>query len=287
METPFPPFDPDGEPDNPDAGSRANGHATPRLRDIPLRTIFPNLLTLLAICSGLTSIRFSVEGQIGLSIAAIILAAFLDGIDGRIARFLKSSTRFGAQMDSLADFVNFGVAPAMLLYFTLLDGMRSFGWIAAIIYASCACLRLARFNAMLDMPSRPKWQNNFFVGVPAPAGAMIVMAPVYFLQLGMENTISLDVFAAFYAIFIGLLMVSSLPTFSGKDMGSRVPRDYVMPLLILTVVVVAVLLSYPWETLLVLTLAYLAALPFGLRAWQNRLSEELAASDEGKPSQEE
>ncbi|MCB1427629.1 MAG: CDP-diacylglycerol--serine O-phosphatidyltransferase [Nitratireductor sp.] len=272
MEAPFPPFNPDGEPE---AESGHEGAASTRLRDIPLRTIFPNLLTLLAICSGLTSIRFAVEDQVSLAVAAIILAAFLDGIDGRVARFLKSTSRFGAQMDSLADFVNFGVAPAMLLYFTLLDGVRSFGWIAALIYASCACLRLARFNVMLDMPDRPKWQNNFFVGVPAPAAAMTVLAPVYLLQLGLENTLSLDTFAAIYAVMIGLLMVSSLPTFSGKDMGKRVPREYVLPLLIVVVAFVGILLSWPWETLGGLALVYLAGLPFGYRAWKSHVAAEV------------
>lgn len=282
METPFPPFNPDGEPEEENG---TDGYASPRLRDIPLRTIFPNLLTLLAICSGLTSIRFAVEEQISLAVGAIILAAFLDGIDGRVARFLKSTSRFGAQMDSLADFVNFGVAPAMLLYFTLLDGVRSFGWIAALIYASCACLRLARFNVMLDMPDRPKWQNNFFVGVPAPAGAMTVLAPIYLHQLGLENSQSLDTFAAIYAVLIGLLMVSSLPTFSGKDMGKRVPREYVLPLLIVVVAFAGMMLSWPWETLSGLAFLYLAGMPFGYRAWQAHVSAEIEKSAENQNQQ--
>ncbi|MEZ5872537.1 MAG: CDP-diacylglycerol--serine O-phosphatidyltransferase [Nitratireductor sp.] len=279
METPFPPFNPDGESDG-EAG--IEGYASPRLRDIPLRSIFPNLLTLLAICSGLTSIRFAIEDQISLAVGAIILAAFLDGIDGRVARFLKSTSRFGAQMDSLADFVNFGVAPAMLLYFTLLDGVRSFGWIAALIYASCACLRLARFNVMLDMPDRPKWQNNFFVGVPAPAGAMTVLAPVYLHQLGIENSQSFDSLSAVYAVAIGLLMVSSLPTFSGKDMGKRIPREYVLPLLIVAVAFVGVLLSWPWETLGGLALLYLAGMPFGYQAWHRHVAEEIEKSAQAR-----
>src|SRR5665811_841960 len=141
METPFPPFEPEEKTVRPQ----------PRLRDIPFRTLFPNILTLLAICSGLTSIRFAMEGRIELAIAAIILAAFLDAIDGRVARFLKSTTRFGEQMDSLADFVNFGVAPAMLLYILFLQGLKPLGWIAALIFAVCSCLRLARFNAQLDI----------------------------------------------------------------------------------------------------------------------------------------
>lgn len=271
METPFPPFVPED----------ANRTGGPRLRDIPLKAIFPNVITLLAICSGLTAIRFAVESRLELAVGAIVLAAFLDGIDGRVARFLKSTTRFGAQMDSLADFVNFGVAPAMLLYFTLLDQVHSFGWIAALIFAICACLRLARFNVMLEMPDRPKWQRNFFTGVPAPAGALTSLAPVYAMLLGeAEPGQAFAVFSAFYVVVIGLLMVSSLPTFSGKEMGRRVPRSLVLPLLILVVAGVAALLSYPWQMLLVCVLVYLGSLPLGYRSWQAHRAAEMTAARE-------
>ncbi len=267
METPFPPFDPEGA----ERGAR--------LRDIPLRTIFPNLLTLLAIASGLTAIRFAIEGRLELAVGAIILAAFLDGIDGRVARFLKSTTRFGEQMDSLADFVNFGVAPAMILYFTLLDGLRSVGWLVAILFAICGCLRLARFNATLDMPGRPAWQKNFFTGVPAPAGALTGLAPIYALLLGAENSYGFAVAASVYTLVIALLMVSSLPTFSGKEMSQQVSRNWVLPLLILVVATVGLLLSYPWEMLLAFSALYLASLPFGYMAWKRH--EAHAGQDAG------
>ncbi len=252
METPFPPFDPEGA----ERGAR--------LRDIPLRTIFPNLLTLLAIASGLTAIRFAIEGRLELAVGAIILAAFLDGIDGRVARFLKSTTRFGEQMDSLADFVNFGVAPAMILYFALLRRSALGGWLVAMLFAICGCLRLARFNVTLDMPGRPAWQNNFFTGVPAPAGALAGLAPIYALLLGSEETQAFAVASAIYTLAIALLMVSSLPTFSGKEMSRRVPRNWVLPLLILVVADRSACCSailgkccWPFSAL------YLASLPFG------------------------
>lgn len=278
METPFLPFDPDGE-------ERAK---QPRLRDISLRAIFPSLITLLAICSGLTSIRFAAEGRLELAVAAIILAAFLDGIDGRVARFLKSTSRFGAQMDSLADFVNFGVAPAMLLYFSLLAGMQSFGWIAVLFYAVCACLRLARFNVMIDMPNRPRWQNNYFVGVPAPAGALTVMAPAYILLLGAEKSHGLAFATALYAVFIGLLMISSLPSFSGKDFSSRIRREYALPLLLFAVMFVASLLSWPWRTLLAATILYLALLPVSRHYWlkHNRADALEGEAGKEKPGQQ-
>jgi CDP-diacylglycerol---serine O-phosphatidyltransferase len=276
MEKPFPPFNPD----------EVTGAGQRRLRDIPLREIFPSLVTLLAICSGLTSIRFAVEDRIDLAVAAIILAAVLDGLDGRIARLLKSTSRFGAQMDSLADFVNFGVAPAMLIFFTMTDAIRSIGWITALIYAICACLRLARFNVMIDGPDRPKWENNYFVGVPAPAGALCVLAPIYGLLLGLPANAPFVVFSAFYTVVIGLLMVSSLPTFAGKELSKSVPRDYVLPLMIVLVAFIALLFTFPWATLMVLVVAYLCSLPFGYRAYLRRRRSE-AATDGTDTADEE
>ncbi len=266
MENPFPPFDPDGD----DRNEVATEEAAVRLRDIPLRTIFPNLLTLLAICSGLTSIRFAIEGRIELAVGAVIFAGFLDGIDGRVARFLKSTSRFGAEMDSLADFVNFGVAPALLLYFTLLSEAKSLGWIAVLIYASCACLRLARFNVALDDPNQPEWHNRFFVGVPAPAGALIVLLPVYLLLLGAEKQPYLALPVIVYTLVCGFLMVSNLPTFSGKNISQKLRRDLVLPFMICVVFLAAAVISYPWELLSMIAVLYLCSLPFSYRTWMRR-----------------
>ncbi len=268
MDAPFPPFDPDGE-DKPEI---TPDETAVRLRDIPLRTIFPNLLTLLAICSGLTAIRFAIEGRIELAVAAIIFAGFLDGIDGRVARFLKSTTRFGAEMDSLADFVNFGVAPALLLYFTVLSQVKSVGWIAALIYASCACLRLARFNVMLDNPNEPEWRNGFFIGVPAPAGALIVLLPVYLILLDVPNDSSWALLTTAFTLVCGFLMVSNLPTFSGKNISQKVRRDLVLPFMICAVFMAAAVISYPWEFLSCIALIYLASLPFSHRSWNRHLT---------------
>jgi CDP-diacylglycerol--serine O-phosphatidyltransferase len=268
METPFPPFDP-GDPSDPE---NTDSPQHKRLRDIPFRMLAPNLITLMAIVCGLTSIRLAVEDRFELAIFAILFAAILDGLDGRVARLLKSSTRFGAEMDSLADFVNFGVAPAVVLYIWALDELRSIGWIAALIYAICGCLRLARFNVMLDNPNRPKWQNNFFTGVPAPAGAIVGLLPIYLGFLGLEVTKLTAVFIAIYIIFVGLLMVSNLPTFSGKTIGKRISRELVLPVMIVAVFSVAVLFSFPWMTLSFVCIAYLATLPFGYRTWQKKMS---------------
>ena len=145
-----------------------------RFRPIPVRMLVPNVITLLAICAGLTAIRLSTEGRMELAVAAIVFAAVLDGIDGRVARMIKGQSKFGAELDSLADFVNFGVAPGLILYFWDLHELKSAGWIAAMVFAICAGLRLARFNVMIDDPSRPVWAGNFFTGMPAPAGAITV-----------------------------------------------------------------------------------------------------------------
>ena len=172
MDTGFSPFDPNGSgPD--DDGSRG-----PRLRDISIRMMIPNIITALAIGAGLTGIRLAFEQRFELAVSMVLLAAFLDAVDGRVARLLKSTTKFGAQMDSLADIVNFGVAPALVLYAYLLDQVRSFGWIAAMIYAIAAALRLARFNVMEDRETKATWQSDYFLGIPAPGGAMLVLLPV-------------------------------------------------------------------------------------------------------------
>jgi CDP-diacylglycerol---serine O-phosphatidyltransferase len=239
-----------------------------RFRRIPVRTLAPNLITLLALCAGLTGIRMAFENRYGLALAAIVFAAFLDGIDGRLARLLKGTSRFGAELDSLSDFVNFGVAPALILYFWGLHDLKSAGWIAAMAFAICAGLRLARFNVMIDDPERPAWASNFFVGVPAPAGAIIVLLPIYAAFLGLPRSPFLTWVTLAYTLLIASLMVSRLPVFSGKRVGTRVPPEMVGPVVIVLVLFVALLIAYPWAILASGTLAYLVSLPFGWLSYQ-------------------
>ena len=156
-----------------------------RFRPIPVRLLVPNMITLLALCAGLTAIRLSTEGRMELALAAIVFAAVLDGIDGRIARLMKGQSKFGAELDSLADFVNFGVTPGLILYFWQLHDLNNVGWIAAMTFAVSSCLRLARFNATMDDPNKPAFAANYFTGVPAPAGAIIVLLPIYLSFLGV------------------------------------------------------------------------------------------------------
>lgn len=255
----------------------------PRLPRLPLRLMLPSLVTLLAICSGLTAIRMSIEGRFDLAIGAVVLAAVLDGIDGRVARLLKSTSKFGAELDSLADFVNFGVAPALILYAFVLDQLRSFGWIVVLVLAISGALRLARFNATLEDPNRPAWASAFFVGIPAPAGALTVLLPVYLWQLGLiePDQKGTAMVVAIYTLLIGFLMVSKLPTLSGKKLGLRIPRDMVLPISVVLVLFVALLVSYPFEVLTAGSALYLATLPLGFRLYRRRLAawkaEEAAA----------
>jgi len=262
----FPPFEPD-----------RNEPRRRRFRPIPVRTLVPNVITLLALCAGLTSIRLAVEGRLDLALAAIVFAAVLDGLDGRVARMLKGTSRFGAELDSLADFVNFGVAPGLILYFWQLKDLKSVGWIAAMVFATCAGLRLARFNVSIDDPNRPSWASNFFVGMPAPAGAITVLLPIYLFFIEVPGVFFPAPLTFLYTLAIALLMVSRLPVYSGKRLGTRVPRELVLPVFVVVVLIVALLISYPWIVLSIGTLIYLGCLPFG---WMSYRKLERAAAGE-------
>src|SRR5258707_505015 len=218
-----------------------------RVRAIPVRTLLPNMITPLALCAGLTAIRLAFEQKLEWALAAIVFAAALDGIDGRVARMIKGQSRFGAELDSLADFVNFGCAPGLILYLWGLHDLGHLGWIAAMVFAICGALRLARFNVMIDDPNRPLWAGNFFTGVPAPAGALVVMLPIYVNLLGAPKFPA--VVTLLYTFAIAFLMVSRLPVLSGKRVGKRVPPDMVLLVFVLVVAFTALLIAYPWWVL--------------------------------------
>ena len=240
-----------------------------RFKPVPFRVIAPNLITLLALCLGLTAIRLAFEGRMEPAVYAIVVAALLDGVDGRIARLLKGTSRFGAQLDSLADFVNFGVAPALILYSFILHQLKGAGWVVALVLAIAAGLRLARFNAMLDDPNRPEWKRNFFVGMAAPAGAITALLPIYVHFIGVPvRTAPGPALAFLYVLLIAFLMVSTIPTFSGKTIGKRVPRHWVLPLFVVTVAFFGLLISFPFEVLAGGTILYLAVIPFGVARYR-------------------
>ncbi|KAB1073932.1 CDP-alcohol phosphatidyltransferase family protein [Methylobacterium planeticum] len=268
MDDLFPPFDPDPNEPKPR-----------RFKPVPFRMIAPNMITLMALCLGLTAIRLAFEGKFEPAVIAIVVAAVLDGVDGRVARLLKGTSRFGAELDSLSDFVNFGCAPALILYGFALFHLRSLGWIVALIFAIAMGLRLARFNAMLDDPNRPEWKKDFFVGMPAPAGALTAMLPLYlhFLGLSFEKWAAPIVLG--YVLCIALLVVSTVPTFSGKTMGKRVPRAWVLPIFLAGVATFGLFISYPFEAMVAISLAYLAVIPVGAAQYRRRAKLEPARLD--------
>src|SRR5580698_9350105 len=262
------PFD----PENPELRRR-------RFRPIPVRMLVPNVITLLAICAGLTAIRLSTEGRMELAVAAIVFAALLDGLDGRVARMIKGQSKFGAELDSLADFVNFGVAPGLILYFWQLNELGNGGWIAAMVFAISGGLRLARFNATMDDPNKPPFAANYFTGVPAPAGAITVLLPIYLAFLGISRPPV--VLTAIYTGVIAILMVSRLPVFSGKTVKMRVPPEMVLPVFVSVIFFIALLIGYPWVILSTCTVLYLLSLPAGWKSYRDH--ERKAAAHAAPP----
>jgi CDP-diacylglycerol--serine O-phosphatidyltransferase len=253
----FPPFAPD--PDEP----------RKRLfKPVPFRVIVPNIITLIALCLGLTAIRLAFEGRYEPAVIAIVAAAFLDGVDGRVARLLKGTSRFGAELDSLADFVNFGVTPALILYSFLLNELKALGWIAVLVFAIAMALRLARFNVMLDDPHRPEWKKNFFTGMPAPAGALTSMLPLYLSFLGVSIGAAAAPVALVYLLGLAFLMVSTIPVYSGKTIGLKVPRQWVLPIFVLSVAAFGLLVSFPFEMLTAITVCFLGSIPFSVMRYR-------------------
>jgi CDP-diacylglycerol---serine O-phosphatidyltransferase len=241
-----------------------------RFSPVPVRFLLPNLLTLLALCSGITAIRFAVESRYEIAVSAIILAIVLDAMDGRLARYLNGTSRFGAELDSLADFVNFGVAPALMLYFGALSSLKTLGWMICLMLAVGAALRLARFNVALDDPHKPAWAAAYFTGIPAPAGALLALSPLYYQFLGFyaDAHEHAKLIAAFLAL-IAVLMISRVPTFSGKTL-TRVPREAVLPILAAMAMGALFLVSYPWESLALLAAFYFVLIPVSYLSYRKR-----------------
>lgn len=253
----FPPFQPD-----------ANEPKKRRFQPIPLRILIPNLVTLLALCLGLTAIRLAIEGRFDAAVYAIIFAAILDGIDGNLARYLKGTSRFGAELDSLADFVNFGCVPALVLYFWQLKELKGIGWVVCLVFAIAMVLRLARFNVMLDDPTRPDWKKGFFVGMPAPMGASCVLLPLYAVLAGLPTFPGFPLAVLVYTLGIAFLTISTVPTISSKRLVARIDRRHVLPLFVLAVLLTGLLATHTFETLAIIILLYLASLPYGVMRYR-------------------
>jgi CDP-diacylglycerol--serine O-phosphatidyltransferase len=247
--------------------------------------MIPNLMTMLGLCAGLTSMRFGLEGRFGAAAVAIAVAAVIDGLDGRLARLLRATSRFGAEFDSLSDFVCFGVAPSFVLFLWSLQRGGAYGFAPCLIFSVCMALRLARFNASLDSAPKPAYAYNFFTGVPAPAGAGLALFPLFLgleaQSLGWDWLLGFARFPLFNAaVLIGtaILLVSTLPIWSFKNF--KVRSDYVLPMLLGTVAYAAIALADPWAALAGLSLIYLLMLPFSVRSFRRLRREAESPRDE-------
>lgn len=249
-------------------------------RGIPLRAVLPNTVTALALCSGLTAIRFAMLGNWEVAVLMVLAAAVLDGVDGKIARLVRAESRFGAELDSLSDAISFGVAPALILYLWSLNTLGRFGWLVALLLALFCALRLARFNAAIDQKEQPHKSAGFLTGVPAPAGALLALTPLYLWLWTGEATLAEPAIVAPWTVLIAVLMISSIATFAPTI---RLKQNVRFEAVAVLVVFVAALVSAPWPTLAVMALVYLAAIPFSIRSYR-RIKRLRAAPADGSAS---
>ncbi|MGR3761605.1 CDP-diacylglycerol--serine O-phosphatidyltransferase [Roseobacteraceae bacterium NS-SX3] len=232
-----------------------------RRTEFALIQLLPNMMTIGAICAGLTAIRFGVQGNYVLAVQLILVAALLDGLDGRLARALRSDSKMGAELDSLADFLNFGVAAPLIIYFWALQDMRSAGWISVLVFSVCCVVRLARFNVSAKS-EEPKGRSGYFTGVPSPAGALLAMLPMFVSFAFADAPVLPDILICFHMVVIGLLMISRIPTWSPKAV--KISRENVKYLLVGVAFAGAALLTYAWTTLVVLCAGYAVMVIWGL-----------------------
>jgi len=243
------------------------------LRGFSVNRLIPNVLTLAALCSGLTAIRFGLQGQFRLAVIAVIVAAIFDALDGRVARRLGVASRFGAELDSLSDFLCFGVTPALVLYMAALKDGGSMGWVVTLMFPICSALRLARFNTALlaDTPP-PAWTGQYFTGVPAPAGALLALIPLVVSFEAEAAWPRHPIVVGVVLVLVGGLMVSRVPTFSFKK--GRIPRHWVLPALLIAALTMGVIASSPWIGLSLLGLIYLGLVPFSWLAYRRQAARD-------------
>lgn len=251
-----------------------------RFKGQSFNKMIPNILTMLALCSGLTALRFGLEEKWEAAVLSLVVAAVLDALDGRIARLLRGTSKFGAELDSLSDFIGFGVAPALLLYLWTMKDAGPIGWVLVLLLGICCALRLARFNTNIDGPELPPWAKNFFTGVPAPAGGGLVLLPLI-VSFQIDSDFVRDpIVVGIFIVVVAFLMVSRLPTYSFKNF--RVSQKFVLPTMLLVGLVAALSVSTPWLTLTTILCLYIASLPFAPRSFKKLEQEalELSLDDE-------
>ena len=242
------------------------------------RYLLPNILTLGGVCFGISSIKFSIDGNFGLAVTLILLAAILDALDGRIARLIKGTSEFGKELDSLTDFVSFGIAPVLILYFWELNTYGKLGWAIALIYSVCCVLRLARFN-LTKIENQQEWKNNFFEGVPSPAGGILILMPLIYELTDFSLNINIKIFTPFLTVLIALLLVSKIPTLSLKKIS--ISSKTTIFLLLSAGIIFIALLFYTFETLLVFSLLYLISIPISILIYKKQEKKSISKiSDE-------
>ncbi len=260
-----------------------------RLKGLSINRMIPNILTLLALCAGMTAIRYGLHREWQKAVVAIVIAAVFDGLDGRVARLLRGTSKFGAELDSLSDFVGFGVAPAVLIYLWTMQNAGGLGWAVVLLFPVCAALRLARFNTMTGTPDSPPFVHSFFIGLPTPAGAGIALLPMVLWFQYPAEWLRHPVVASIFLVGVALLEISRFPTYSFKRV--HVPHRYVLPVMLLVGVLAAFLVTEPWATLSLLGLLYLASIPFSLRSFRTLRHQPVEkgptparTADQGAPS---
>ncbi len=250
-----------------------------RLSGLHFNRLIPNILTVLALCAGLTAILYGYQGKWKFAVLAVVVAAVLDALDGRVARLLGGSTKFGAELDSLSDFVSFGVAPALLVFLWSLQGAQETGWVITLVFTVCAALRLARFNTRLGVSDMPAWASNFFTGVPVPAGGGLVLLPMI-LSFALEiPSLAHPLVNIPVMVCVSGLMISRIPTYAMKQV--RVPHRLVLPFLLLVGLIAALLAMATWFTISAFLFAYLVSIPFSVRSYR-RLANTAAREGAGR-----
>lgn len=272
----------DDEVMEPQNGRRRFGHgvmgsaARRRLQSLSFNRMFPNMLTLVAMCAGLTAIRYGLNGQWDRAAIAVVLAGMLDGVDGRVARMLRSTSKFGAELDSLADAISFGVAPAMMMYLWVMHDAGGIGWALCLLHAVCAVLRLARFNTMIGQPDLPAWAHNYFTGVPSPGGAGIAIMPLILWLYSEAEFFHSPVVVGVFLLASSMLMVSRVPIYSGKHI--RLKPQWALPLMIFIGAFAAFLVTDPWATLSLVGIVYIGSIPFSVLSFRRLQARDAKAA---------
>lgn len=254
--------------------NKENKKTARRLKSLSISKMLPNITTLFALCAGLSSIRFAMNEQLEYAVVSIIVAAILDTLDGRLARMLGTSSEFGAVLDSLSDFVCFGVSPSLILYIISLQQWGKYGWALVLFFSMCMGFRLARFNSDSEAPGRAEWKKKYFKGVPAPAGALLVLWGLIISFATDIPVYEIPYVHAFLLLAVGFMLISKIPTYSGK--GTDIPQEKLRLVLAGVAIFIALVIATPWVSLSMLGVAYLATIPLSYKEYHKILAQEAA-----------